>query len=108
MILLALAQLRQNLDDLKEFELFINSFESGFLDIIDNEYNEILKLIYKTLSERNFSFEFNSDMKPSDIERVLLDSLNLNEIKDKSEFMATNFKNRVDKISKELTMRILT
>ena len=103
-----LADLRQNLDDLKEFELFIDSYDSGLLNTIENEYNEILKLIYKTLSVRNFSFEFNSDMKPSDFEKALLDSFNITKIKDKSEFMATDLKNRVDKISKELTMRILT
>lgn len=103
-----LGRLRQNMDSLKEFELFIDSFDSGLLDTIENEYNEMLKLIYKTLSERNFSFEFTSDMKPSDIENVLLDSLNLTKIKDKSKFMGTDLKNRVDKISKELSTRILT
>ena len=103
-----LADLRQNLDDLKEFEIFIDSFDSGLLDTIEKEYNEILKLIYKTLSERNFSFKFTSDMKPSDFDKALLDSFNITKIKDKSEFMATDIKNRVDKISKELSMRILT
>lgn len=108
MILYTLGELRQNLDDLKEFELFIGSFDSGLLDSIENEYSEVLKLIYKTLSEKNFSFEFTSDMKPSDIEKILRDSLNLTKIKNKSEFMATFLKNIVDNISKELSMRILT
>lgn len=103
-----LVNLEQNLDDLKRFELFINSFDSGFLDTINNQYDEILQSFYKTLNERTFRFEFNSDMKPSEIEQNLYESLNLTEMKDKSEFMATVIKSRVDEISKELTMRVLT
>ena len=106
-ILSAIEQVEQNIDDLTEFSIFMNNFDSVCLNCIHIECNKIKKYICDMINKKTFDLNFDHNMNEDGIEKAIYENFCLNQIKYEFDFMANDLKSDIDKIKEPLSKKIL-
>ncbi|WMW25776.1 hypothetical protein RE474_03390 [Methanolobus sediminis] len=101
------SHLEEIIEDLRNFDLLLGSFDPDIIYIIAQNNNDLLNLFYEGLNSKINQVEFNSDMKPSEIETYIYDALNYTQMRDKAEYMSTDIRKRVDDLRKEIAVHVL-
>ena len=96
--------IEKNIDKLIEFEYLIEPFDAEIIKIAENNYEEILELFVKGLKKKVYTFNFNKNIKSSEIENKLDEILNYNQISKKTQYLSSEIFTRIDKLRKELTV----
>ncbi|AKB74057.1 hypothetical protein MSLAZ_0796 [Methanosarcina lacustris Z-7289] len=100
-----LAHIENDLNNLKNFEPLIRTFDSGFLEVVDKNCQDIFDLLYEALNKKVYNFSFNNNVKrikPSEITDMFYDSINYYEIMQKMEYMSEELKDRSEELGKTL------
>lgn len=103
-----LINLENDVANLTRVEFFIEPYDSELFNLLNNDYESILNLLYEALSKQVYDIELTKNMTPEDIRNVLYNTLNYNQIIEKTALMTINLKERVDNLKKELAVRYLT
>lgn len=101
------SNLEEIIEDLKHFDFLLESFDPGLIDAINQNYHDLRSLFYEGLNATIDNYEFNRDMKPSDIENYIHEALNYKQMLDKAEYMSTDLRKRVDNLKKEIAIHVL-
>lgn len=102
------ARIEDNISKLNEFEYLIDSFDADILKRIENDYEKILELLVDSFHKKVYTFEFNGNMKPSEIEDKIFEMLNYKKISEISIYLSEDVALRIDELRKELIKLILT
>lgn len=103
-----LAEIDKNLNQLKEFESIVDSFDGEIIKIIDKGIQEILELLSDALKKEIYNLEFNRNMKPSEIENKIYGITNYTLILEKAKILSTDTASRVDGLRSKLFEMVLT
>ena len=96
--------LEKNIEKLNEFESLIEPFDAEIIKIAKINYEEMLELLANGLKKKVYTFDFNKNMKYSEIENKLYEILNYNQISKKAQYLSSEISTRIDKLRKELTV----
>lgn len=103
-----LAIIEENINKLSEIENSISFFADEIIENIEKTYEEILKLFADGLQNKVYNFEFDRNMKTSEIEKKINIVLNYNEIVVKTEYLATDLTSKIDELRRDLVKQFLT
>lgn len=109
-IFFGLARIENDLNNLKNFEQLIRTFDSDFLEIVAKNCQEIFDLLYESLSKKVYNFSFDNSVKrikPSEITDVLYESINYFEIMSVMEYGSKELKDRSEELSRTIGKQIL-
>lgn len=101
-----LAHVENDLNNLKNFEPLIRTFDSEFLEVASRNCQDIFDLLYEAIDKKSYDFNFNSSMKPSEITDILYDSINYYQIIEKMEYMSEELRDRSEELGKTLGKQI--
>jgi hypothetical protein len=97
-----LARIEKNLNEIKEFEALIDSFDTKILKDIDKNIQDILELLSSALREKVYNLKFDRNMKPSEIEFIIYGITNYAPILEKAKYLSTDVALRVDRVRSRL------
>ena len=100
-------KIEDNISKLNEFEYLIDSFDAEILKMIKKPYEKILALLADSFHKKEYTIEFNRDMKPSEIEDEMKKILNYEKIFNQSIHLSTDVASRIDELRRDLTKQIL-
>ena len=96
--------IEKNIEKLNEFEYLIEPFDAEIIKIAKINYEEMLELFANGLKKKVYTFDFNKNMKFSEIKNKLNEILNYNQISKKAQYLSSEISTRIDKLRKELTI----
>lgn len=105
-----LARIENDLNNLKDFEPLIRTFDSDFIEFIDRSCQTVFNSLYGALGQKVYNFSFDNSstrIKPSEITDTLYDSINYYDIMVIMEQMSEELKDRSEELSKTLGKQIL-
>jgi len=98
-----ITDMEKNIEKLNEFENLIEPFDAELIKIAKINYEEMLELFANGLKKKVYTFDFNKNMKSSEIKNKLNEILNYNQISKKAQYLSSEISTRIDKLRKELT-----
>jgi hypothetical protein len=101
-------KLENDIINLTRVQFFIEPYDSELFNLLNEDYECILSLLYEAFSKQVHDIELVKNMTPEDIKDALCGTVNHDQITEKTTLMSANLRKRVNELKRELAVQYLT